>query len=260
MTRNALTLRPDICSSPAPRSCRGWCALPGRVRRERRIMARMLRTIVSFFSGGKRNCAASNSRSRCSNRLTRSARAAGTAMVLRVRLAGVIIGGFQPFIADQKHRLAQIEGRKIGGGNGDGGFGQRHFLIVQSGPLTPEQDGGGKSFAAGGAQTPGRASGVRISRSTSRSRAVVANTSRMSARASAAFQRLRRRIDDVAGAGRQDLGAVIGPAALGRDQAQIREAEILHRPGGGADIFPHLGVAEDHGGGGHVRPLTGPRF
>ncbi len=45
----------------------------------------------------------------------------------------------------------------------------------------------------------------------------------------------------------------LGQPHWGAIRRRSREAEILHRPGGGADIFPHLGVAEDHGGGGHLR-------
>ena len=56
-----------------------------------------------------------------------------------------------------------------------------------------------------------------------------------------------------AGAAGQYLRPVVGPFHLGRDQPQFRQAEILHRPGGGAHIFTHLGVGQDDGGSGHLR-------
>ena len=173
-------------------------------------MARMLRTMVSRLAGGKKNSAASSSRSRCSNRSDQfAARLAGTAMVGRVRDGGRGIGGFQPFIAQQQHRLAQIEGGEFRGGNGDHRVAQAHFVIVQAGALAAEQDGGarrplGRLRAAAAPRL--RACGFRFT--TSRSRAVVASTRLKGASASAAWDRsgrcpeCRRRPRPASGPGR----------------------------------------------------------
>ena len=115
------------------------------------IMARMLRTMVSRLAGGKREFRGVQFLLQMLEQSHQSGAGGGN----RYGGAGAdrrrVIGGVQPFIAQEQHRLAQIEGREFGGGDGDHAVAQAHLVIVQPGALAAEQQGGpGAPASAGG--------------------------------------------------------------------------------------------------------------
>jgi len=140
-----------------------------------------------FLSGGGKEKIRPHpaSRSRCSNRSISSWRVAGTAMVLRVRLAGVVSAAFShswPIRSTAWPRLREENsavGMVITASASDNSS-------LVSPPARPEQKGAGeRRYFPPPAAAFAAASGVRISRTTSRARAVVASTNLMSASAAA---------------------------------------------------------------------------
>jgi hypothetical protein len=57
-----------------------------------------------------------------------------------------------------------------------------------------------------------------------------------------------RGVEDVRGAGGRLPHALLGPAVLRVDEAQVRQAEIRHGAGRHADVLGELGLDQDDGG------------
>ncbi|GHC62897.1 hypothetical protein GCM10007315_28880 [Gemmobacter tilapiae] len=55
-------------------------------------------------------------------------------------------------------------------------------------------------------------------------------------------------IKDAASARGQGIGAGVGPAIAGGDDAHAVEAEVEHGAGGGTDVLAHLGADKDEMG------------
>src|SRR5690606_7957117 len=154
----------------------------------------------------------------------------------------------QPFIPQQQHGLPKVQGREFGGGNGDQGIAEADLVIVEARPFAAEQQGGFQSPARRIPQAPGGLGGgqhlarnVAVPRGGGQDQVVAGKARRRVVMQGGVRQDVRR-------ARGQHLGAVVGPFEFGRDQPQLRQAEILHGAGGGARIFAHLGVGQHDGG------------
>ena len=122
--------RPTACACPARsapgggRCCAGFAACRG------------------FLPSGLKKPAASSFSSRYSKKAIVISRVAGGdgRAFDGGRRRRVAVRGLEPFVADQQHRLREIE-RGIGGigGKGEDRVGERHLVVVEPGALRPEQ-------------------------------------------------------------------------------------------------------------------------
>ena len=163
----------------------------------------------------------------------------------------------EPFIADQEHRLRQIErGKARIDRKGDDAVGERHLLVLQAVALAAEQDadraaaldfaghllrGGfrrhhrlGLVVGAGGGREQQRAIGDRL------------------------LHRVEQfdPVQDMVGAGGRPLRADVRPAVARVDDAQPRQREIAHRARGHADVLAELRLDQDDDGPGRAQSLS----
>ncbi len=153
----------------------------------------------------------------------------------------------RPFIGDQDHRLGEVQRAEVGiDRDGDDLAGQRDLLRLQPGTLGAEQDGRtpaiGMDLAAG-----------LFRRDHGDDQAALSDRGRidMGAVRDGLGDRLsntRARSSTTVGAGGGRARRRIGPAVPRRDEAQVGQPEIEHRPRRLADILAELGPDEDDGG------------
>ena len=215
-------LRPSAIAITTPCSVCMSC-LVGSIREK---MLRRLTSMVSRFSAGRRNSTLSSSRTRlsknaciwcCEARSERSGIANGSAPVGRQ---------LEPFIADQQHRLRQVERGKAGiDRKGDDAVG------AAPPPRSASRSARGRTGCrpcrrprcrprSRARRPPGATTGL----AWSWARAVVANNSVQSATACSTVSNSSARVQDMVGAGGGALGGDVRPAVARIDDPQAASA------------------------------------
>ena len=165
----------------------------------------------------------------------------------------------EPFVADQQHRLRQVERGKAGiDREGDDPVGERDLLVLQAVALAAEQDAGP---AAGCRHAPrsrrAASAGATTGLAWSWARAVVANSSVRSATACSTVSNNSAcsRMWSAPAAAR--WAATFGQPSRGLTILKRRQREIAHRARGHADILAELRLDQDHNGSGEVQTRLG---
>jgi hypothetical protein len=157
----------------------------------------------------------------------------------------------EPFIADQEHRLRQVEGGKAGiDRKGNDAVGARHLLVLQPVALAAEEDANG----AAGCGLPchllrgdfGRHHGLGL---------IVGAGGGGEQQATVGDRLLDRivefhMIQNMVGTGGGTLRADIGPAVARIDDPQPRQRKIAHRARRHADVLAELRLDQNHNGAG----------
>ena len=162
------------------------------------------------------------------------------------------VGGTEPFIAKQHHRLGQVERGELSRRDRHDSGRKRDLVIVEARALIAEQQ------AAANALAPRRAQLARRFRRRHDRLGDAALAGRGGEHQLQIAQRLGHivvkphRVEQVGSASRHMDGLLVRPAVARRDETQVGQAEILHRPRRRADILAQLGPGQDDGGGGHL--------
>ena len=159
----------------------------------------------------------------------------------------------EPFVADQQHRLRQIQRRESGiDRKGDDAIGQRDLLVLQAVTLAPEEDADSASacdlrghFLRGGFGRDDRLGLIVRARGGREQQRAVGH------RRLHGVEQLRG-VEDGVGAGRGAARMHVGPAVARVDDAQPRQAEIAHRPRRHADVLAELRLDQNHDGAGDL--------
>ena len=150
-----------------------------------------------------------------------------------------------PRVADEQHRLGEVERGKVRGDReGDDRVGERHLVVGEADPLAAEHHRGalalaGRELAHG---LLGREDPLHLPALPRRGRQHVPAVG--DGLGDAAVD--RGRVQDVRRARGRLAHALLGPAVLRVDEAQLREAEIRHGTGGHADVLGELRLHQDH--------------
>ena len=203
--------------------------------------------MVSRFSRGRRNSTLSSSRTRLSKKACIWCCEAGSE---RSGIAnGKVAAGrkLEPFVADQQHRLRQVQrGKTRIDRKGDDPVGERDLLVLQAVALPAEQDA---DPAAG--PDMGHDLGGRFHRRDHRLGLVVGaggggeQQRQVGDRLLDGIEQLGL-LQNLVGAGRRPLCRDVRPAVARIDDSQTRQRKIAHRARGHADILAKLRLDEDH--------------
>ena len=160
----------------------------------------------------------------------------------------------EPFIADQQHRLRQVErGKARIDREGDDAVGERDLLVLQAVALAAEQDAGLAAACdmrrrSRARPLPAPTTGL----AWSWARAVVANSSvQVGDRLLDGVEQLDA-VQNMVGAGGGALRGDVRPAVARIDDAQPRQREIAHRARGHADVLAELRLDQNDDGAGEV--------
>jgi hypothetical protein len=159
----------------------------------------------------------------------------------------------EPLIADQQHRLRQIERGEAGiDRKGDDPVGERDLLVLQAVTLAAEQDADlaaardlGRDLARGGGRRDDGLGLIVGARGGGEQQRAVGD------RLLDGVEQLDL-IQNMIGAGGRALRTDIGPAVARIDDPQARQPEIAHRARGHADVLAELRLDQNDNGTGEI--------